>query len=789
MMGKRQRQGFQPSERQRQGSVSTATGPTHSLQELHDPNPANASHGESMKVATPACTVQPGTPAGFQPGRKAVDDSNIAKPVTNGPAPELPCANQNSKMRNNRMDRFGRNDRHDYANGNASMNATAHAQRNGNLENFTTGHGNDIAIGKGVSSEGTGPKSNLHNYPTATPTSNSGRLRECSSKLGRPKRRAPPFHHMEPTIVERPYGNWDSSDSFAQPDNSNRSSYRITLAKLPKHKVLKEAIQHVTQIHPLPSQARTPEASIVSCNPVARITPPHLRIPEITPSVAPAGPSEKANIFEKPKVVPRQENGLWLPPHLRVPVAVPVPRPSVTQTLLKAKVDPTGKAGEAGSRPLADINGSNNVTSIQQAPKSNQSAMKETGSGPLPEKVEPATPEPEITPTPSKGKERATAEDESTPTPLIINSNISVGSKVSIVNAKPIKKQSLEFEHPLAGWDGEWSPAPVEWGGRPSFNNSDAHHIRSIDAWLEERAGEALNNPVALNTKDPGFETGQALATGAAVLLKPIDSKDHETILPDDDFTKAKFHETAADAAKKHRTKVKVDRKETKAERRAYREGMRARITDFVPPPNPHEPEANIYVRPAEARDLSQVAEIYNHYIEHSVVAAEREKLNDHQWRGRWIDATESNYAFLVAVQLSARGGGYNRRTSHETICGFAYADDFGDNTNAYRYTCELQVYVGNWTLRMGIGKSLVDRMIAALDPHYTARCGVKFNGGAEPIRYEQGGVRVIRNIVINILYPAKDESTLKWQKEWLAQWHFEHAGTLPGVGRKFDKV
>ncbi|MCJ1427705.1 hypothetical protein MMC29_005610 [Sticta canariensis] len=389
----------------------------------------------------------------------------------------------------------------------------------------------------------------------------------------------------------------------------------------------------------------------------------------------------------------------------------------------------------------------------------------------------------------SKGKQPELAVFDNVPTPPVSLSNVSVNSRTSITGRRATKKDTLDFEHPLAGWDGNWGPAPVEWGGRPSFDHRDTQHIKFVHDWLHDRARDSLNNPLLVNITDDGFLTGKALANGETVFGIPIDDSLHVTFLPDDDFTKAKHLECAADALKKHRSKIKVERQETKAERRAFRQAMREAQASYALLPNPHTPQANIYIRPAESRDLKQITEIYNHYIEHSVVVAERTALTEQQWRGRWMDATESNYAFLVAVQHSSKGGGHNRRTSHETICGFAYADDFGDVSNAWRYTCELQCYVGNWNLRMGVGKSLIDRMMGALDPIYVVRAGTKFEGGATPIRYEGGGVRVVNKVVINIPYAVKDENTLKWQKEWLAQFQFEHVGTLPGIGRKFDKV
>lgn len=357
----------------------------------------------------------------------------------------------------------------------------------------------------------------------------------------------------------------------------------------------------------------------------------------------------------------------------------------------------------------------------------------------------------------------------------------------------------------LAGWDGKWNPAPVEWGLRPAFDHSSKDHIEFMATWVQQNQARAETNPIEVNTEDPGFRAGTAPAAGERTLGSPIDTKTHDTILPDDDFTKAKRHETANTASNMLKDKIRVPGSKSKevyraeygskAERKAQREAYSALVEELevVPSPhpvvNPHTPKAKIYIRPVESGDLKQVAIIYNHYVDHSVVVPEMKRLNERQWAGRFADCRESNYAFLVAVQLVAKDGGNNRRSQQETICGFAYADDYGDKENAWRYTCELQVYVGSWILRKGVGKSLIDRMMVALDPDYIPRGAVKFNGGVDAVRYEGGGVRVIRKIVITLPYAAKDENTLKWQKEWFSQWRFEQMGCLLGIGRKLDKV
>lgn len=643
--------------------------------------------------------------------------------------------------------------------------------------------------------------------------------------------RLQPFSRSKGTVAKSPYGefeivvqdgDWDSSDSFFPATSNQRSNvqsssivpYHITLKNIPKTRFEKNGY-HTAQINALLAKAHMPPVGAGA----AMRNSSNLREATTNPSAVPDIKAEQSEVVQKQNAASSKEQPEvfpFVPPHLRIPV----PKLSAIQASLKTTSGQNAKPVD--SNPSATLNAEVHNTNGKSA-KLNPSAVSSVGVSNVisnPRKVNPGgspdakafnakgkekDPNPNLSvhedgsnnPPPvqrsSKGKEPATKGIDTALAPHESCSNVSKNSQASTADGQNYEKEPGEFErHPLVGWDGNWMAPPVEWGGRPSFNPKNETHMKTINAWTQEQAGEALINPVTIDIGDPLFETGEATAEGDIKLGTPIDIRLHETILPDDDFTKAKFHETAADAQKKHRTKIIVEKNDqysTKAERKAYRDAMRLARANYVPPPNPHAPRANIYIRPAEAKDLPQITGIYNHYIEHSVIAPEREQHNEQQWRARWIDATESNYAFLVAVQLSAKGGGHSRRTSRETICGFIYAEDFGNNHNAYRYTCEMQVYVGNWTLRMGIGKCLIDRMMTALDPGYCARGGAKFDGGEDPIRYQGGGIRVIHKVLINVPYAAKDESTLKWLKDWLAQWHFEQVSMLPGVGRKFDRA
>ena len=363
----------------------------------------------------------------------------------------------------------------------------------------------------------------------------------------------------------------------------------------------------------------------------------------------------------------------------------------------------------------------------------------------------------------------------------------SIDSNVAVNDGETRPRTKLQYEPQLHDWEGNWAPAPVEWDARPSFDNTDTRHMKAMEGWMDERAEAALNEPIQINIHDPYFLNGGKPAGGLEKLDSPVEEEVSETLLPDDPFTHARIHQTAKDSAIAYTKKLYKEKKTSKEDRKAIKIATRLHYESYVPPPNPHVPKANIYIRPAVASDMRQITQIYNHYVKNSVVTSERVELTESQWQMRWRDATGENFAFLVAVLKSGNRGGRLRRDNVETIVGFAYAEDYSESGNMYRFTCELQFWVHHLHLRHGVGKTLVDRMLAALDNGYYCRQGTDFIAD-DPIQYEGGGLRSIARILISIPHDHDDAKDLTWQKKWLSQWQFEQVGNLPGIGRKFGK-
>ena len=329
---------------------------------------------------------------------------------------------------------------------------------------------------------------------------------------------------------------------------------------------------------------------------------------------------------------------------------------------------------------------------------------------------------------------------------------------------------------------------------RPSRQGNMKHHPYFED-WMASHSTDATD---VVDTNNPDFETGTGVVGEDNAIERPISHP--ETISQpgdDDDFGReayCKKSRTAADAAKVFddyyaRLKEVEDgninqRKERRQETRKTRNEA-----DFTP--NKHTPSVNIYVRPAEGSDMTQITDLYNHWVRNSVFASENKDLQPNEWQGRWEDAAEEGYAFLVAVEKGSKGGGLNRRGNAEVIVGFAYAEDYGWDNNAYQYTCEMQLWVHHQHLRAGIGKTLMDRMLQSLDARHTARNGTEFvcPRTLDIGVYTGGGKKVVEKIMFPLPVAAKDEATLAWMQSWLKSFDFVEQGKFRAVGRKMDQA
>lgn len=103
-------------------------------------------------------------------------------------------------------------------------------------------------------------------------------------------------------------------------------------------------------------------------------------------------------------------------------------------------------------------------------------------------------------------------------------------------------------------------------------------------------------------------------------------------------------------------------------------------------------------IRPVTAADLGPVAEIYAHYVEHSVATFDMAPLTVEQWRDKLADIEARGLPFLVADE----GAG---------PIGFAYAGAYRAKP-AYRHTAEDTIYLAPGHTGKGLGVALLTEVI-----------------------------------------------------------------------------
>lgn len=339
----------------------------------------------------------------------------------------------------------------------------------------------------------------------------------------------------------------------------------------------------------------------------------------------------------------------------------------------------------------------------------------------------------------------------------------------------------------LVGWDGKMTPALLgeDWEVRAPHNRHGQEKLAVIQTWTQDHAV----NPEA------------GLVRAEDRLMSPISIKHPVTKPNPDEFNQAKRHMNTDDHIQaykaKHSSSVdnttpssrgRMSREEKREARRRYAEEERNRVY----PPNEHAPAANIYLRPAEFKDMRQVSFLHNHYVLKTACAHDLEETNELYWRQRLQETIDENDPFLVAVHMGSKPINNLRdvhRKKSETIVGFAFAADYGLQTHAYRFTVELEMWVHQDHLHQGIGRSMLDRMLAALDPGYNLLECAPFLCGDMLSRWVSGSHCLVKTILVNMLHNEDEKKDVEWKRDWLSNKNdFKYCGTLPGMGHKFGK-
>lgn len=110
-------------------------------------------------------------------------------------------------------------------------------------------------------------------------------------------------------------------------------------------------------------------------------------------------------------------------------------------------------------------------------------------------------------------------------------------------------------------------------------------------------------------------------------------------------------------------------------------------------------------IRDAVAADLPAITAIYAHHVLHGTGTFEETPPDEAEMAARVARVQQPGWAWLVAESMPGEGlaGG---------VTGFAYFAQFRDRS-AYRFTAENSVYVREHVRGQGVGKRLVEALLA----------------------------------------------------------------------------
>ena len=131
-----------------------------------------------------------------------------------------------------------------------------------------------------------------------------------------------------------------------------------------------------------------------------------------------------------------------------------------------------------------------------------------------------------------------------------------------------------------------------------------------------------------------------------------------------------------------------------------YEKSRRRLPAHLRPKPEPERP-FQFEIRALQDRDIPDIREIYNYYVTNSVVTLDEKPWSLLQWRQKVAHLRKLELPFLVAQTPSGQ------------IIGYALVTPWAGKS-AYRYTVESSIYLGHAATGKGLGRALLEALIAA---------------------------------------------------------------------------
>jgi L-amino acid N-acyltransferase YncA len=142
----------------------------------------------------------------------------------------------------------------------------------------------------------------------------------------------------------------------------------------------------------------------------------------------------------------------------------------------------------------------------------------------------------------------------------------------------------------------------------------------------------------------------------------------------------------------------------------------------------------DVAVREASSSDAYAIAEIYNHYIRHTVVTFEEEPVDAVEMERRMADVHAASLPWLVAAD--ERDGGTQ-------VVGYAYATRWRGRVG-YRFSAEITVYLDPVHSGRGIGSLLYSDLFRRLEARgiHAVMGGIALPNDASIALHERFGMR-----------------------------------------------
>ena len=238
----------------------------------------------------------------------------------------------------------------------------------------------------------------------------------------------------------------------------------------------------------------------------------------------------------------------------------------------------------------------------------------------------------------------------------------------------------------------------------------------------------------------------------------------------------------------KAQIRMQQEKKKKKAEKQTRLQLKRLQSDTPAENLNNFKPTEKIFLRPAHPDDMREIRDIYNHYVDHVCVVPEVDRRSIEEMEDRWRAIKAHSFPFIVACTkgqvIKARKRGQEDLILRYKVVGFAFADDYDSPRSIYRFTCEAQVFVHKDHYMKGIGKSMLDKLVALLDQNYLER-GLYDTQGDELDGV--GRIRLVKHIIIS--FPYDNRAKLEWVEKWLVDFMgFSLNGHYPGIASKGGK-